>query len=603
MAKLIRKNFNVHSAQQFIEAIDEPANTILYLGYGKHTPFTDDANPPNPVDAQTNGHFNVYKNLIGGKQVTSGDINAMVKRYNWTSNTIYTMYDDKKNINNSQYYVVNQEDSEYNVFKCLDNNGNSASISAPLLSETSANDTIYVKTSDGYQWKYMYTISSAQWSKFATEQYIPVIPNANVSGNAVPGSIQTIIVNTNGDNYNARANGSIGQASVGGNNLIFSIESSVDVLSSNTDFYKGSSIYIQSGTGIGQLRTISEYVVSGSVRRIVVNQAFDTTPDLTSQFVIGPSVSIYGDGTGAQARALVNTSSNNISNIHMVNVGSGYTWANAFVIGNTGIINVATGSAISANTSSIVPMISPKDGHGSNPSKELDARYVCITTTQSNTENGILSTENDFRQISLIKDPKFANVAINITSAVGTTTVGEILVGDTSNATGIITGSNTSQISLTNAIGFFVTSETVRGSTSNNTGTITSITQPTTVFDQRFKYTANVQTTGSGSAYGGFILDELVTQSPNTALTANADLFSINSTSLSVTNQLGIVNISDVDDLNTFEGISSGAVASLSAVTRPDLVDGSGEILYIENIIPVLRSNTQSETIKLIIEF
>ena len=83
----------------------------------------------------------------------------------------------------------------------------------------------------------------------------------------------------------------------------------------------------------------------------------------------------------------------------------------------------------------------------------------------------------------------------------------------------------------------------------------------------------------------------------------NSDLFSVNTTSISVTNQLGIVNVSDVDDLNTFEGISSGAVASLSAVTIPDLISGSGEILYVENIIPVSRSNTQSETIKLIIEF
>lgn len=603
MAKIIKKNFNVHSAQQFIEAIDEPANTILYLGYGKHTPFTDDSVPDTPIDSQTNGHFNVYRNLIGGKQVTPTDINAMVKRYNWTTNTRYTMYDDQANINDTQYYVVNQEDSEYNVFKCLDNNGNTLSTAAPLLTETAANDSIYIKTSDGYQWKYMYTITSSQWNKFATEEYIPVVPNANVVANAVPGTIQTIVVNTNGDNYNARANGSIGQASVGGNNLIFSIQSDVDVLSSNTDFYKGSSIYISSGTGIGQLRTISEYVVSGSVRRVVVNQAFDTIPDLTSQFVIGPAVTIYGDGTGAQARALVNTTSNSVSNIHIVNVGTNYTWANAYVVGNTGFINAVTNTAISANSSTIRPIISPKDGHGSNATKELDARYVCITTTQSNTENGILSTENDFRQISLIKDPKFANVVINITSSVGTTTVGEILVGDTSNATGIITGSNTSQISLTNAVGFFVTSETVRGSTSNNTGTVTSITQPTTVFDQRYKYTSNVLTTGSGSAYGGFIIDEIITQSPNTALTANADLFSVNSTSMSVTNQLGIVNVSDVDDLNTFEGISSGAVASLSAVTIPDLVNGSGEVLYVENIIPVVRSNTQSETIKLIIEF
>lgn len=603
MAKIIRKNFNIHSAKQFIEAIDEPANTILYIGYGKHTPFADDAVPDIPVDAESNGHFDIYRNLIGGKQLTSSDLKSMTKRYNWTANTVYTMYDDRKNITDTQYFVVNQENTEYNVFLCLDNNSNSASISAPLLSETTANDSIYVKTVDGYQWKYLYTISTSNFSKFATDQFIPVIPNADVSGNANPGSIQTIVVDTSGENYNARANGNISQASIGGNNLIFAIESQTDVLSANTDFYKGSAFYINSGTGIGQLRTVSEYVVSGDVRRVVVNQPFNVIPDLTSQFVISPSVSVYGDGTGAEARALVNTSTNAVSNIHMVNVGTNYTWANAVVVGNTGIVNAVSNSIITSNTASIRPIISPKDGHGSDVVKELDAHFVCITTTQSNTENGILSTENDFRQISLIKDPKFANVIINITTSVGTTTVGETLSGDSSNAFGIVVGSNTSQISLTNAIGIFTSSETVRGLTSNNTGIVTSVIQPTTVFDQRHKYTSNVITTGSGSDHGGFIIDETVTQSPNTALVANADLFSINSTSISVTNQLGIVNVSDVDDLNTFEGISSGAVASLSAVSTPDLVNGSGEILYIENVVPVSRSNTQSETFKLIIEF
>jgi hypothetical protein len=34
-----------------------------------------------------------------------------------------------------------------------------------------------------------------------------------------------------------------------------------------------------------------------------------------------------------------------------------------------------------------------------------------------------------------------------------------------------------------------------------------------------------------------------------------------------------------------------------------DFVRGSGDIIYIENIEPILRSNSQSETIKLILEF
>jgi hypothetical protein len=34
-----------------------------------------------------------------------------------------------------------------------------------------------------------------------------------------------------------------------------------------------------------------------------------------------------------------------------------------------------------------------------------------------------------------------------------------------------------------------------------------------------------------------------------------------------------------------------------------DFVRGSGEVIYIENVQPISRSNSQSETIKLIVEF
>jgi hypothetical protein len=50
-------------------------------------------------------------------------------------------------------------------------------------------------------------------------------------------------------------------------------------------------------------------------------------------------------------------------------------------------------------------------------------------------------------------------------------------------------------------------------------------------------------------------------------------------------------------------GSSSGATLTIQSVTKSDIVKGSGEVLYIENITPIPRSNNQSETFKFILEF
>ena len=80
-------------------------------------------------------------------------------------------------------------------------------------------------------------------------------------------------------------------------------------LSSNTDFYKNSSFYIRSGKGAGQLKNITEYIVTGNERRILIDENFDILPDNTSKFEIGPRVIITGDGTSktgtGEAKAVV----------------------------------------------------------------------------------------------------------------------------------------------------------------------------------------------------------------------------------------------------------------------------------------------------------
>lgn len=125
-------------------------------------------------------------------------------------------------------------------------------------------------------------------------------------------------------------------------------------------------------------------------------------------------VQIVGDGTGANAFAIRNATTNTISEIVVDNEGSGYTRANVFIVGGGG--SRAAARAV----------ISPVGGHGSDAATELGGSYVMISVQFNDTESGKFSVANDFRQVALIQDPYrrgTKNVFGNLTFSQTTTVV------------------------------------------------------------------------------------------------------------------------------------------------------------------------------------
>lgn len=106
------------------------------------------------------------------------------------------------------------------------------------------------------------------------------------------------------------------------------------------------------------------------------------------------SVTITGDGTGASAVA--NLTGNSVSSIRMVSPGSGYTFCNAAIQDVS--FTPGTGATLSV-------IIDPPGGLGSNPVDELEAKDVMINTRIKGSENGVLSVQNDFRQVLLLHNP------------------------------------------------------------------------------------------------------------------------------------------------------------------------------------------------------
>lgn len=743
----ITNNFKVSSAEQFKESLTEPANTILYLYYGKHTPFPDGDTTPEFEESVNNVNYESYRNMIGGKKVNDADVIHMVNHNQWSNNTLYEMYDDTKaHLDETNFFVVVQETSNYNVFKCLDNNYGANSLQAPSLTETNANDTIYITASDGYQWKYMYTIPEATYDKFTTNEYIPIVSNNDVTSSAIDGSLQVIKITDGGNNYSSYANGFVTQYGVAGDNKLIAISgttSSVlnvgntsgfvkeevttsfvnglrilnggtgyttsdtititgtatavatanitsvdangtitgvnlitkgkshsgtptvtisggtstanilaslgtangviidsnathltvssisgtldatdeitgttsstvsnvvsvtqigDELSSNTDFYKGSAFYIESGTGAGQIGIIDEYIVTANEKRVLLASEFNTALASDSKFTISPQVIITGDGTGAVARARVNSllNANVVANVEVINVGSGYTYANVSIQGNTGFVTNAVSNSYLTTTAAARAVISPPNGHGSNNLSELFGNKIGISISLANTESGTLIANNDFREIGLIKDPLFANGTLTFSANTAAIASGLTVTGSTSNATATVVSVASSDISVKDIRGYFSSSETITFTGGN--ATLSAVSQPTSTFRQTHKYTANVSYTGTQG--NGLIEDEKVNQGESLASGFVLSHPGTSNGNIELTDVRNTFLLSDVSGGDKYlSGANSAAEFKITGVSLPELKSGSGEIIYKENISPVSRDNNQTETFKLILKF
>ena len=200
---------------------DEVANTTnrYYIGIGRSEPWDSSETVPTPTNSPRTIR-NVRAGLQSIKSAT--DLSYVVPRYNWSSGSIYQGYDDNfTGIPDTNPYAVLTEDNQvYMVLQQAKNNAGTATTSTIKPTGTS---TKPFKTSDGYVWKFLYTLSAARSSAFLSANFLPVekildsarvndltgtttlsvleIQQALVQDSAVPGQIIGITVTGGGTGY------------------------------------------------------------------------------------------------------------------------------------------------------------------------------------------------------------------------------------------------------------------------------------------------------------------------------------------------------------------------------------------------------------------
>jgi hypothetical protein len=381
MTAIVTSNFRVINAENFKEDVAD-ANTSVYVGIGKSdvwsltTSDTTDTTPFTPVDA-LDSLGEASQNMIGMKLIGTADVSHVVPRYTWASDISYYAWDsDDSSIFDKKFYILT---SEFKAYKCIKAGG---SVSTIQPTQTLTDPTA---ESDGYIWKYMYTISVADAEKFLTTSYMPVktIPFINPASGTTPKSEYT----------NSEAEAALSEAD-----------------------------YAQY---LNQKASRASATAAG-IERIEVTSG--------ATYSSTPTVTITGDGTGATATAVMSGSGSNqtVASITVTNKGTNYT-----------VADITFGSGDAAARA----VISPELGHGVHPIKELGAFFIGLNSQLTGNEGGDLTVGNDFRQVTLIRNPKLygpgavaaaatlkALKYLDFSAAITSFLVDELIVGQTTGA-------------------------------------------------------------------------------------------------------------------------------------------------------------------------
>jgi len=578
----------------------EISNGVYYYVIGKFSPWADE-NSPDVAYVTTSAINEFRRQAVGGKRVKAEDVINLIPRYFWGSGNTYAQYDDTDTaLFTKSFYVINSSEK---VYKCLFNKSGSPSTSEPTLTQNSV-----FQTADGYIWKYMYTVSSSNNTKFSTGLYIPVESNTAVSTSAVNGSIDIVVLTNPGVGYTGYITGSVSQVI---SNTVFKILSTSS-LSVDSFYYNSSAFYIINGTGEGQLTNISNYVVNASGYYVYTEDAI-TSPvlDATSEFRISPQIKITGDGSGAKAIATVNATTYAINSIDIISAGNNYSYANVQIISNPSYGSNATARAI----------IPPTGGHGSDPVFELGSKLLGFSVFFNNNESGSISTEVTIRQGGLVNAPKkytkpaYANISFNALTEVSNTddaititnantyfSYGDRVLYTTDTGNNAISG-------LANNTYYYISSANttkVKLSTTLD-GTSANLTAGSSETGHRL-YTTNTFSTNTFNALTTFtITTGLTTFTNNEVILGSTSGAKATVAFANTTKVKGVVTLGTFIANSTFGetivGQTSGVSATIntSGINNPDIEPFSFRVLHLDNIEYIQRSDSENEQGYLII--
>ena len=429
------------------EEILTGSNGTTYVGIGKSSEWEGGGDPP-LVDETIENFNDVFRNLIAIKRIDSADVNLVVPDVRWQANVVYDQFnsDEEMYTHETSTQIVGRID--YASGNVIAANANSTL----FLSDLSVGDIIeiadelteidfavrreviavtnnyhaIINTSIGtaYSNVTVNKIDSAYpryakrfYARNASDQvFLCLFNNGGTPSNTepvftAPYSLTNLIDDTP-DGYVWR--------------YLYTVPSGLAEKFFYTDREDIRWIPVTTDTDVANT------AVDGAIEHIRILNGGSTynsnTPSGSADII-----TVDGDGINASYTAEVEASAvidnrTTITNLLRANSGSGYTYATVTAAGGDG------GAEFKA-------LISPIDGFGSDPAKDLGAKFLGIAVEFSGTVAGAVPVSTDiggvqFRQVAIINNIKYANnTFVDVSSKAMTTNVrvsysGSAAVGD-----------------------------------------------------------------------------------------------------------------------------------------------------------------------------
>jgi hypothetical protein len=336
----------------------------MYCFLSRVVPWTTETDPPAPI--QTQKYIkDLYKNMFIAKRITSNDMSPVVERIDWVSGEVYDYYRDdvdmfQKDLNGTitrRFYVKNKFDQ---VFKCLWNNNGTTTTKEPYFEPGTFSTNNVFQGSDGYKWKYMYTITYTNKIKFLDDTWMPVplpssAPNA-IDTFAGSGSIDVINLTNGGTGYDL-ANADVyvtvtGDGKYASANVTVTSGVITDVVVANTGSnYTYANVSISSAIGSNATAVVYPSPIGGhgfnaiselGCMHVMITASFDksesgampTDIDFRQIGIISNPYVYYGSD-----KIVANSTTYRLSTDYIVSTGSGaYTQDEIVYQSNTGLL-------------------------------------------------------------------------------------------------------------------------------------------------------------------------------------------------------------------------------------------------------------------------
>ena len=147
----------------------DSASVNYYIGISRSEDWNDSDTAPTPLNTERDQR-NFRLGLQSVKQVVN--YSFVIPRVNWTSGTTFAAYNDAVEAHPTVPYYAMTESNQ--VYVCTRQGTNSAGVTQPSTVQPTGSSTKGIVLSDGYAWKFLYTIGTLDAAAYKSANFIPV---------------------------------------------------------------------------------------------------------------------------------------------------------------------------------------------------------------------------------------------------------------------------------------------------------------------------------------------------------------------------------------------------------------------------------------------